>query len=137
MHYCYECQKSFPRLRDVRKHERTHRLKRCEQCDCYFSSREQELKHRRDVHMKSASTQTDRQSPVRPQSPRRSAPRKRSPPAKRPRHREPRRPHDHCRRPQWRPAERTTPTPPVQPSVASVIVRPMAALEIFDSDYEL
>ena len=41
MLYCYDRQKSFPSLRNLRKHERVHRrLKSCQQCDAMFSSAE-------------------------------------------------------------------------------------------------
>jgi len=60
MHYCYECQKSFVRLRDLCKHERVHRRNgQCTECQVYFTSRDKEEKHRREHHTRSIATQTE------------------------------------------------------------------------------
>ena len=60
MHYCYDCQRSFPRLRELRKHERVHRQRgECSECQVYFTSKEKEERHRREVHTRSFATQTE------------------------------------------------------------------------------
>ena len=60
MHYCYDCQRSFPRLRELRKHERVHRPRgECSECQVYFTFKEKEETHRREVNTRSFATQTE------------------------------------------------------------------------------
>ena len=104
MLYCYECSASFARLRDLAKHERVHRRRgHCSACDVYFTTKERELAHHREVHTRSIGTQTEQQE----SSPRR--PRKRN---------------SRCHRRKWRPSRGQSPQPSCSPQVASVVVAP-------------
>ena len=132
MHYCYDCQKAFPRLRDLRKHERVHRHRgHCADCDVYFTSKEKEEEHHRELHTRSFGTQTD---PV-------SMPAKRSRPVTKDYRR---RPHykDYRRRPQyshprrWEPAARSSkPTPAKE--VSSIAVSKSAIFKAEESDIDI
>ena len=129
MLYCYDCQKSFPRLRDLRKHERVHRrLKSCQQCDAMFSTAEAERAHIQEKHHVSTGCQTDpERSRQHQQRPKKQAfisyiPRKTSPTVPRETH--------------WRPARGRNRATPV-PTVASVAVKTETdVLELHD-DYDL
>ena len=126
MLYCFDCQQSFTRLRELRKHERIHRrMKHCKPCDVWFTTAEAEKAHILEKHRVSIGCQTEPEQ----------RPQKRVTP--RPPQSEKRRQHySQARRPRWRPArgdERTTPAPTV-PSV--VVKTETSVLELHDN-YEL
>ena len=59
MLFCIECRASFPRLCDIQKHERTHRLRLwCMKCDAYFTTKERHQAHM-ESHTRDCGTQTD------------------------------------------------------------------------------
>ena len=60
MLYCHDCRKSFPLLRDLRKHETVHRrLMSCQQCYALFSTADAERAHTQEKHRVSTGCQTD------------------------------------------------------------------------------
>ena len=128
MLYCYDCQASFARLRELRKHERTHRrVRHCQQCDKYFLSADAEKAHIRELHQVSVGCQTD-------SSPARVLPKKT---CQRSLHQHRHRQHWQTHRPRWQPAtrsERTTPIPSV-PSVAVKNGEAQAALQLDNKPY--
>ena len=109
MLYCYECQASFKRLRELKKHERVHRrISKCSSCDKYFTSREQELKHRRESHTINMGTQTEPPSRTRRWS----------------------------KAPRWRPAVGSAPPTPRR-EVESIVAAPSTASQTADDEWVL
>ena len=104
MHYCYECQAKFLRLRDLSKHERIHRRRgHCVECDVYFTSKAKESEHFKSEHTRSIATQTEEV--------RAKAPQKRRPVIR------------DYRAPRWRPAPEGYSKPAPRPQVPSMAVR--------------
>ena len=126
MLYCFDCQQSSTRLRDLRKQEGIHRrMMLCKPCYVWFTTAEAEKAHILEKHRVSTGCQTD--SEQRPQK--RAAPR--------PHQSKTRRQHySQVRRPSWRLARGDERTFPV-PTVLSVAVKTETSVLELHDNYEL